>query len=119
MPVSVSMAGEINNQNLSKDEDLISEIKDRVDSLQNQSANATSRKVSSKEQFLNQSSDVQINDGESDAPFNFRMEQIDSFMIESEDAGNTYGSYRMRRESGEPPKQTNERSMPLSKMVRR
>jgi len=33
-----------------------------------------------------------MNEGESDAPFNFRMEQIDSFMIDSEDAGNTYGS---------------------------
>lgn len=50
LPQSVSMAGEINHQNLSKDEDMASEIKDRVDSLQNQSVKASSRKFSN-EQF--------------------------------------------------------------------
>jgi hypothetical protein len=79
----------------SKNDDFDSEIKDRVDSLQN---NMLDKSNVSRPNISQAEEDIGDLDDESGTPYNFNMEKYDSFMVESEDGtlGLSYGSNKLK-----------------------
>ena len=87
------MEWEIVGKSESRNDDFDSEIKDRVDSLQNQ---ILDHKNEPKAAVI---SEENVGDLDDDKPYNFNMEKYDSFMIDSEDGGLglSYGSSKLKK----------------------
>lgn len=128
IPQSACMDGEINLKNESRNDDLDSEIKDRVDSLQNHDGAGAGVILDSRGPIAEE----EAGDLDNDGPYNFKMEQMDSFMDSDEGGlGLSHGSHKFRKNSGEQFKnpmdvvhqvckgKNDGKSMPLSRMVRR
>ena len=94
------MEGEIVGKSESRNDDFDSEIKDRVDSLQNQ---IIDHKNEPKAAVI---SEENVGDLDDEKPYNFNMEKYDSFMIDSEDGGLglSYGSSKLKKAEQKPVK---------------